>query len=149
MPYDALTLDTSAVHRAGLRLESGLLGQLSQFADLPSDLVLSEIVTRELVRHLTQNGKKTRDAAISALTDVDQQQLSDKPLLDELKALLRDSREVAPKRVAAFCEAADAAIVPASLCPIDHLLKLHFSSGPPFAAASDKKSEFLVITFRR
>lgn len=142
MPYDAITLDTSAFHRAGLKLESGLLAKLAQFSDLPSDFVLSEIVTRELVRHLTQNGKKARDTAISALTEVTSQQLIGEATVGELKAALGDSRDIAPQRVASFTAATSAEILPASLCTMDDLLKLYFSSQPPFASTGDKKSEF-------
>jgi hypothetical protein len=61
MAYDAITIETNNLHHSGISLETGLLGQLEQFKDAPVDFVLSEIVTREVLKHLQQMAKDGRD----------------------------------------------------------------------------------------
>ena len=52
MDYGAITIDTTIFDQKGLRLESGILKTLEQFNGMPSRLVLSEIVIREVHSHL-------------------------------------------------------------------------------------------------
>lgn len=52
MKYDAITLDTSIFDRYDLALEAGMLKQMEQFQGGNSQFVLSEIVIREVHRHL-------------------------------------------------------------------------------------------------
>ena len=44
MPYDAFTLDTNTVIQGGLDFEAGLLVQLGQFEDGPTEFILSEVL---------------------------------------------------------------------------------------------------------
>jgi hypothetical protein len=53
MQYDVITIDTNIFRKYGYFLEGGMLGQLSQFKEGLAQMVLSEIVARELYRHLT------------------------------------------------------------------------------------------------
>ena len=145
MAYDAITIDTSTFVQSGIALETGLLAQLEQFKHGPVDLILSEIVTRELLKHLNVMTRKGRDQALSALTRLEQLQLvpeADRPQLKALGAAILDSREAARSRVARFAEATGAKNVAASLCSVDDVLKLYFATGAPFEPSGDKKSEF-------
>lgn len=91
MAYDAITIDTSTFVQSGIALETGLLAQLEQFKHGPVDLILSEIVTRELLKHLNVMTRKGRDQALSALTRLEQLQLvpeADRPQLNALGAAI-------------------------------------------------------------
>ena len=56
--YDAITVDTNIFDEQQLNLEGGLLKQLYQFKDGSPKFVLSEIVVREVGRHLQRAGRK-------------------------------------------------------------------------------------------
>ncbi|GGD84319.1 hypothetical protein GCM10011515_00090 [Tsuneonella deserti] len=145
MPYDAITIDTNTFIQTGIALETGLLAQLEQFKEAPVDLVLSEIVTREVLKHLQQMTKKGRDAGLAALTRLEQLQLvaeADRERLKQVAESVVDSREAARQRLARFLEATGAQAVRASHCSIDDLLKLYFAASAPFEPTGDKKFEF-------
>ncbi|MBJ7441924.1 MAG: DUF4935 domain-containing protein [Sphingopyxis sp.] len=145
MPYDALTIDTSSFMRLGLNLETGLLAQLSQFHDGPTALILSEIVTREILKHLAENGRKARDSALAALDRIEQLLLVEGGGLEHAKAAaaaMGDSRAVARQRLTTFVETCGAETIPAALCSTDDVLKLYFNSAQPFEASGTKKHEF-------
>lgn len=65
--YSALTIDTSIFIQNGLKLNKGLLAQLHQFKDNPINLILSDIVYRELKSHLDRKEKETKSKIESAL----------------------------------------------------------------------------------
>ena len=58
--YSALTIDTSIFKQNGLKLNKGLLAQLHKFKDNPINLILSDIVYRELKSHLDRKEKETK-----------------------------------------------------------------------------------------
>lgn len=44
LEYDAILVDTSIFDGSGLRLESGLLGKLKQFAESPVKLLMPDVI---------------------------------------------------------------------------------------------------------
>lgn len=142
MPYDAFTVDTSTVIQEGINFEVGLLAQLNQFKEGPVQFVLSEIVVREMLKHLQAKGKKARDATISALTRATQLHLISTDAATAASDALEDSRALSRTKVAGFVEATGADVVPATLCTTDVLLKSYFESAAPFERTGDKKNEF-------
>jgi hypothetical protein len=57
MHYDAITFDTQTVETNSFHFGGGLLSQLKQFKDGPVRVVVSEMVVREIFKHLVE---KTR-----------------------------------------------------------------------------------------
>lgn len=145
MAYDAITIDSNSFIHAGIAFETGLLGQLKQFKDGPVDLILSEIVVREVLKHLLQMTKKERDAGLQAVRKLEQLGLIPDEDLTAFKATsakLTDSREAARVRLGRFIIATGAETVAASLCAMDELFKLYFTASAPFVSTGDKKFEF-------
>ncbi|MDO6414093.1 PIN domain-containing protein [Sphingomonas sp. BIUV-7] len=145
MAYDAITIDTNIAIRGDLDLEAGLLGQLSQFKDGQIDLVLSEIVVREMHKHLVLQVKKTRDQLLSVTAKVDEVRLLTGQAAADFRnaaAELDQPITVAGRRLRAFLEATGAGNIPVSLAPMDAVVKAYFGSTPPFETAGAKKSEF-------
>lgn len=142
MPYDAFTIDTNAIIQGGLDFEAGLLAQIYQFKDGPTDFIVSEIVVRETLKHLQASTKKARDAAVGALNRAFATGLIDDAARQAAIGALEDSRVVARKRLTAFLEATGAETVPAKLCSIDALVKSYFDPAAPFESTGDKKHEF-------
>lgn len=145
MPYDALTIDTNMAIQGGLNLEAGLLGQLTQFKDGQIDLILSEIVVREIRKHLVLQVKKVRDQLVSAAARIEEIQLATGDAATELKGridALGDPRTVAGNRLKAYFEATGATTVPVNLASMDDLVRAYFSALAPFDPSGAKKSEF-------
>lgn len=142
MPYDAFTIDTSAIIQGGWDFEAGLLAQLGQFKEGPTDFIISEIVVRETLKHLQASTKKARDATVGALSRAFATGLIDDAARQAALNALEDSRAVALKRLSAFLEATGAETIPAKLCSVDALVKSYFDPSAPFEATGDKKHEF-------
>jgi len=145
MAYDAFTIDTNMAIHGGLNLESGLLGQLTQFKDGQIELVLSDVVVREIRKHLLHQAKKVRDTLINAAARAEEIQLTEGDVAAELRATvagLGEVREVVGTRLKKYLEATGATAVPVKLASMDELVKSYFSATPPFDAAGAKKSEF-------
>lgn len=142
MPYDAFTIDTNTIIQGGLDFEAGLLAQLYQFKDGPTDFIVSEIVVRETLKHLQASTKKARDTAVGALNRAFATGLIDDAARQAAIGALENSRVVARKRLTSFLDSTGAETVPARLCSIDALVKSYFDPAAPFEATGDKKHEF-------
>lgn len=145
MAYDAFTIDTNMAIQGGLNLEAGLLGQLMQFKDGQIELVLSEIVIREIRKHLVLQVKKVRDTLVISATRAEEIHLSEGNGAAELKAsveALGEPREIAGARLKRFIEASGAITIPVKLASMEELVKSYFSATPPFDATGAKKNEF-------
>lgn len=145
MAYDAFTIDTNAAIEGGLDLGGGLLGQLRQFKDGPIELVLSEVVIREIHKHLFLQVKKSRDTLGNAVAKAREAELASGEAGEALAAqvaALPEPKVVAGQRLQAFFDANGAKNIPATLAPMEALVKGYFAPSPPFEATGAKKSEF-------
>src|ERR1700730_7027301 len=66
MQYDVITFDTQTVESNSFHFDGGFLSKLKQFKDGPVRVVVSEIVVREIFKHLVEKTRAARDSAISA-----------------------------------------------------------------------------------
>jgi hypothetical protein len=66
MKYDVITFDTQTVETNAFHFDGGLLSQLKQFKDGPVRVVVSEIIVREIFKHLVEKTRAARDSAVSA-----------------------------------------------------------------------------------
>src|SRR5262245_13827226 len=142
MQYDALTLDTNIFDENGCNLEAAMLGQLSQFKEGSVQLVLSEIVAKELSGHLERKAKELAAKLGSTI----EQAIKNGLLTDEAATDSR-LRPVAPleavkKRVSAFIEKTGLRIIPANGAEINELIKRYFAPSAPFEGSGKKKNEF-------
>ena len=60
MIYDAVTIDTNIFRQHSWNLESGMLSQLIQFKEGNIQVVLSEVVVREIHKHLKLEANQSR-----------------------------------------------------------------------------------------
>jgi hypothetical protein len=144
MVYDAFTIDTNIPIRAGLQLDSGLLAQLNQFKHGPLDFVLSEIVIRELRKHLVVQVTEAHDRLKAALTKAATTRLTkvDQMGWDAKFADLPEPASVAGVRLKDFLEATGASLIKANLASIDNLVTAYFGNGAPFESTGAKRNEF-------
>lgn len=145
MNYDAITLDTNTVERKGFSFESGLLGQLSQFKEGNAELILSEIVGREIIKHMNRSASELRDQLKTALQKSTKLGLipqDQSEVAEALKAGLVAPEEAVKQRFEKFVDATGATIVPAEYADMKELVAHYFRPLPPFEGAGKKKNEF-------
>src|SRR3569623_12207 len=66
MEFDAITLDTQAIETNGFDFDGGLLAQLKQFKNGPTQVVITTLTAVEVSRHLRDKWISTRDSVESA-----------------------------------------------------------------------------------
>ena len=76
LDYHALCIDTNIFRETGYAFDKGLPAQLTQFAGSPVKVVISEIVHREMKRHLSESIGEARAALEKGLKEVQHQMQS-------------------------------------------------------------------------
>lgn len=145
MKYDAITLDTNILRKYGYNLESGLLGQLTQFKEGSVQLVLSEIVYREASKHLRENARDDWSKLEQSINKSEKSfLLSPESTLAINKILASEGtpEEAAQKRLKEFIETTGAIVVEAKNADMNDLIKLYFTPSAPFEDNEKKKHEF-------
>ena len=143
--YDAITVDTNIFDEQQLNLEGGLLKQLYQFKDGSPKFVLSEIVVREVGRHLQDRAQKTNTALSSAIARSGGDGLfspEEVKSLEKTLVIALSPRNAAKARLKTFCENTGCEIIPADQADIKRLIGAYFQPSPPFEGSGKKKSEF-------
>jgi len=143
----AIAIDTSIFIKNGLRLESGLLGQLSQLKDKPVDFLMSDIVKHEIEKHLTKRTKEVNEGFRKSLTQAQEHQILS---LNDVQGLQSkelesegDIEALVQGRVEDFIDATGAFVVSsAEYADLGNVLERYFINEPPFAEAGKKKNEF-------
>jgi len=145
LDYNALCIDTNIFFETGYAFDKGLLAQLDQFAESPFQVVISEIVDREMKRHLIERIRDAREALENGLKKVQQElQISDGNVTRARKAIFTGvpDDEIAQRRLDQFYERCDAIVVTADSASSRDVLDRYFKHEPPFEATGDKKVEF-------
>lgn len=145
MKYDALTLDTNIFTNNGYALEHGLLKQLEQFKQGSVKFILSEIVVREVLRHITAENKEIRTNLDKAINRARGKKLLTEDTAEKLKKLTdKESTpdKLAQDRLKTFQDNTGFDVVRANSTEIDTLIKLYFGYKAPFENNAEKKNEF-------
>jgi hypothetical protein len=140
MQYDVITFDTQTVISNAFHFDGGLLAQLKQFKNGPVRVVLSEVVLREIVKHLVQNTRAAKDSIISA-----HKKAVDHGLAEANAPFIAadvDVKSVARARLTKFLQEIGAEIIRPSNISVSDLVEAYFQPAPPFSAAGKNKAEF-------
>lgn len=144
--YDAILVDTSIFDGNGLRLESGLLSKLKQFAKSDIDFLMPDVIEHEILAHLDKKIRVSRNALEKAINDASSHLFFDGSVLNDAKYLLVDSAEIeelAKSRLEAFFKATNALKLECDdYISVGELLKKYFSNEAPFSETGKKKNEF-------
>lgn len=141
MRYDSIAIDAETVAHNGFHFDSGLLAQLKQFADGPTDVVVSTVVESEILKHLidlTQEAKNKIEIAHKKAVEFGLKGC-DESVFGEQAPNVRD---VAKSRLEKFFKEIRARIIPANDVPMQSVLQRYFNAEPPFATSGKKKNEF-------
>jgi hypothetical protein len=145
LDYAALTLDSNIFIGNGLNLERGMLKQLEQFASSPVQLILSEIVYREIRGHMLERVSESRLKLATALKAVKASFLVPDERADGATEVLLgklSDEEVVDQRLKEFVSRTGAVVVAATSVDVADLVDLYFETDPPFETGRDKKAEF-------
>lgn len=141
-----LSLDTSIIQQLGYRFENGLLGHLRQFKDTGIDVVLSDVVYREVTSHLQDDGKKIVKNFQDALAHAGKFWKRSESRKAEVEALLTGGitpDEVIQKRLKSFSSAVGLEVISSQhVGDMEKLLNMYFGRQAPFEANERKKAEF-------
>lgn len=144
MAYDALTIDTQTVYANGRHLDRGLVGQLDQYKDGLIQVILSEVVVREINSMLITKAKTTLDALEKAIREgFGNGQISEeqRATLEGLNKSISSPEDHAKKQLKSFFEATGAQVIPAEKASVNDVLGAYFKKRPPFSSQG-KKDEF-------
>lgn len=146
MTYDVITIDTSIFDRYKCRLESGLLAKLNQFKGMPTGLIFSEIVMREVAAHLNRHAQDAVKQVDSTLKTCAADLVVSAETIARAEKLLipqSDLKELVSGRVKQFLDANGGQIIAVeSNTSLQAVIGKYFSSEPPFAESGKKKNEF-------
>jgi hypothetical protein len=144
MKYDAITVDTNIFSQNGYHLEGGLLAQLHQFKYGAKHFVISEVVLKEIMRHMKEGARHQQDSLIGSLRKAIEHGVAPDDAVSFLEAIKKSPSpsDAAKLRIAKFMENCGAYPVQAKLVNVDELLKRYFAPLPPFESAGKKKAEF-------
>lgn len=146
MEYDAILIDTSIYDGNALRLESGLLSKLKQFASSDIEFIVPDVIENEILTHLDKKIRISRNALEKAVNDASSHLFLDESALNDAKNLIVDSAEIeglAKSRLEAFLTATNALTLECdSYVSVGEVLKKYFSNEAPFSETGKKKNEF-------
>ncbi|MBL1146180.1 MAG: hypothetical protein D8M28_00600 [Proteobacteria bacterium] len=145
MKYDAVTLDTNIFTNNGYALEHGLLNQLEQFKKGSVKFILSEIVVKEVLRHITAENVEIRTNLDKAINRARGKRLLTEKTAEKLIKLTEDEpspKVLAQNRLDAFQKNTGCAVIKADSAEISALIKRYFNYQPPFENNAEKKNEF-------
>lgn len=144
--YSALTIDTSIFIQNGLKLNKGLLAQLHQFKDNPINLILSDIVYRELKSHLDRKEKETKSKIESALNDASDYLNCCIDDMEKIKSLIKlnyQAESISKLILEEFIRKCGIELVKGEkYCEMKSLIDMYFQNLAPFKESGNKNNEF-------
>lgn len=142
----AIALDTSVFDANRLLLEAGLLRRLEQFDASDVEVLIPDVVTREVTAHLTREADKALSILQRAIRLAASARLMQNGAQAQLEAIgmqTCESGDVSKARFDAWLERTRAHVLDtAARVDLRTVMDRYFAAQPPFAATGDKKHEF-------
>ncbi|MEO5934837.1 MAG: PIN domain-containing protein [Duganella sp.] len=142
----AITVDTTVFDDNGMRLDRGLFSQLLQFGRHPANLIISEVVLREITRHLTNSINTKKERLGRDMSDAADFVGFDLKYVQEIKDKFRelpDSSDLCKAQVDKFLDVSGTIVVEAAdHIDVSDVLKCYFDAAAPFHHENPKKKEF-------
>lgn len=146
LDFGAITIDNASLKGEGYRFYEGILKQMRQFKDSPVQVIQTDIVHNEAIKHIGQEITNTRASIERALRSASKQLKINTPQIEQARNLLSvegGESDIAEKRLLKYYEWIDAKVIPSSdFADLSLLLELYFSTEAPFETGKDKKNEF-------
>lgn len=139
-PYTALTLDTCIYERHGFRFDSGLLEKLQ---DQSIQIVIPEIVSKEVQAHLREKESKASKGLKSAISEFQDRYFLEENQIAQIDSVRKLAEEVVSlKKFDRFVEGLKNHVpLNSSLCSTTDLVDAYSKGSHPFTGPR-KKNEF-------
>ena len=146
LDYGAITIDNASLKGEGYRFYEGILKQMHQFKNSPVQVIQTDIVHNEAIKHIGQEISNTRSSIERALRSANKQLKIKPSQIDQAKDLLSvegDESVIADQRLQKYYEWIDGKVIPSSnYADLSLLMELYFETEAPFETGKDKKHEF-------
>jgi hypothetical protein len=143
---NTITVDTSIFDEKGRTLTKGMFSQLRQFGRHPATLVISDVVLKEMNKHLFEQLRSAKAKFSPDLVTAWESLGLDKSDVQKLLSKIKEGpsvEEIAKEQFEDFLNESATEILQAKdYVPIDDLLEMYFQRKPPFEESNVKKSEF-------
>jgi len=143
---DTITIDTTVFDDAGMRLDRGPFSLLKQFGRHPTTLVISEVVLKEIKKHLRERLGKVKARLARDMNDALELIGGSHDDFSEIKKKIKelpDAEILCDQQTDLFVSEAKAEIIEANPhVKMSDLIDLYFNQKPPFQKGNPKKSEF-------
>ena len=138
MDYGALTFDNQTVMTNSFDLDGKLLGLLKQFEKGPTQVVLSQVIAAEILRHLKEKTQEAKDHFENVHRRAVLFGLKDKS--DKVFAESPDAEKLSRQRLERYFKDIGAKVIPPDDVPVADIMHLYERGIAPFG--KKKKSEF-------
>ncbi len=144
--FGAISIDNATLKGEGYRFNEGLLAQIRQFKESPVQVIQTDIVHNESIKHIGQEVSNTRASIAKALRSANKQLKIQSKAIEDARALLSvegDDHEVAGNRLKKYYEDIGADVIDSSeYADLALLMDMYFETEAPFETGKDKKNEF-------
>ena len=144
--FGAISIDNATLKGEGYKFYEGLLAQMRQFKESPVQVVQTDIVHNEAIKHIGQEVSKTRSAINQTLRSANKQLKIKSESIDKARELLSidgEDHEVADGRLKKYYENIGANVIDSSeYVNLALLMEMYFETDAPFETGKDKKNEF-------
>jgi len=146
LDFGAITIDNATFKGEGYRFYEGLLAQMRQFKESPVQVLQSDIVHNEAIKHIGQDVSRTRSSIEQALRSANKQLKIKSSAIDNARELLSvegSETEIAEARLEKYYEYIGAdKIDSGEYADLPKLMEMYFATEAPFETGKDKKNEF-------
>ncbi|WP_404342767.1 PIN domain-containing protein [Vreelandella venusta] len=146
LDFGAITIDNATLKAEGYKFYEGLLAQMRQFKESPVQVLQTDIVHNEALKHIGQEIARTRSSIEQALRSAVKQLKIKSAAIDNARELLSvegSEAEIAEARLEKYYEYIGAIKVDSGkYADLPRLMEMYFSTEAPFETGKDKKNEF-------
>lgn len=146
LDFGAITLDNSVLKSLGYKFHEGLLAELAQFRNSPVQIIQTDIVHNEAVKHLANEISTARCHIEKGLKAAEKHlKVGETKVVNARQLLSVDGsdEEIVEARLEKFYKLTGAhKIDSAEHVDLSALMEMYFRTQPPFETAKEKKYEF-------
>lgn len=146
LDFGAITIDNSTLKSEGYKFYEGLLAQMRQFKESPVQVIQTDIVHNEAIKHIGQEISRARSSIDQALRSANKQLKIKNTTIEKAKELLSidgTDKEIANKQLEKYYAFIGAKkIDSANHANLSDLMEMYFTTQAPFETGKDKKNEF-------
>lgn len=144
--FSAISIDNATLKSEGYRFNEGLLAQIRQFRNSPVEVIQTDIVHNEAIKHISQEISKTRASITQTLRSAAKQlKISEQSIgaARELLSIEGNDYVVAEARLINYYKEIGASVIDSSdYVDLGLLMEMYFETDAPFETGKDKKNEF-------